>query len=61
MCTGDIDTDKVVAGADNLKATLRSLTGRGDLSLGDIAYVTDYRSVPLSYCCSPWLFDLPRL
>ena len=50
MCTGDIDPDKVVASADDLKATLRSLTGRGDLRLGDIAYVTDYRSVPLAYC-----------
>lgn len=47
MCSGDIDPQEAVKSAENLKGTLYALTGRDDLRLGEVAYVTDYRSVVL--------------
>lgn len=47
MFTGDVDPDKTLLSDETLKETLRALTGRNDLSLGETAYVNDYRFVSL--------------
>lgn len=45
MIAGDIDSVKIMVNHEYLKDTLRTLSERSDILLGDIIYVTDYRYV----------------